>query len=255
MRERNESDEGGLPETVELAWGLRERPGKGPRRTLSLKGIVEAAVAVGAAEGLDALSMSRVAREAGASTMALYRYVASKNDLLALVLDELLGEPPGPPDPGTGWREALRDYAMALREVTRRHPWALRIPVTGPPAMPNNVAWMEAGLRRMRGMGLDAGTRLSVLMQVTGYVRYQSTLIADLESAYRAAGTSDRQVAIDYGNLLAALTADDRRFPEIRALLESKIFAEPGDDTPEDDFAFGLDCLLDGLEALVRRGG
>jgi AcrR family transcriptional regulator len=257
MDERNESDDeaGGLPDTVALAWGLRERPGKGPKRTLSLKGIVEAAVRVGSAEGLEALSMSRVAAEAGASAMALYRYVPSKTDLLALVVDELLGPPPPPPAPGTGWREALRDFAVALREVTGRHPWALQIPITGPPIMPNNVAWMEAGLRCMRGMGLDGGTRLSVLTQVTGYVRFMSALIAELESGLRAAGTSDREVAIGYGTMLAAVTADERRFPELRAIVEEKIFTEPGDDVPEDEFAFGLECLLDGLEALVRRGG
>ncbi|MEW2358926.1 TetR/AcrR family transcriptional regulator [Spirillospora sp. NPDC029432] len=249
-----EENGGGLPESVELAWGLRDRPGKGPKRTLSLKGIVEAAIRVGAAEGLEAVSMSRVAAEAGASTMALYRYVPSKGDLLTLILDELLGPPPGPPEPGTGWREALREFAVALREVIGRHPWALSIPITGPPVMPNNVAWMEAGLRRMRGTGLDSGTRLSMLTLLTGYVRFTAALIHDLESATRAAGKTDQQVAVDYGTVLAAVT-EGGDFPELRAIVAEQLFTRPGDDTPEDEFEFGLDCLLDGLEARVRRAG
>ncbi|MFI0356352.1 TetR/AcrR family transcriptional regulator [Actinomadura sp. 9N407] len=249
MDERNES---GLPESVELAWGLRERPGKGPKRTLTLKGIVEAAVRVGAGEGLDAVSMSRVAAEAGASAMALYRYVPSKNDLLALVLDEVLGMPPALPE--AGWRESLRAYAVALREALREHPWALRIPINGPPIMPNNVAWMEAGMACMRGTGLDGGTRLSVLTLLTGYVRHTATLIDDLGRALRAAGTSEQQVSVDYGAMLAAATRG-RHFPELHGILEEGIFDDPGDSTPEDEFVFGLDCMLDGLEALVRRGG
>jgi hypothetical protein len=69
--------ETGLPASIEAAWGLRERPAKGPKPGLSLDRIVEAAVGVAATEGLAAVSMGRVAKELSVSTMSLYRYVAA----------------------------------------------------------------------------------------------------------------------------------------------------------------------------------
>ncbi|MFF5259777.1 TetR/AcrR family transcriptional regulator [Actinomadura viridis] len=243
---------GGLPESIELAWGLRERPGKGPKRALSLKGIVEAAVRVGSSEGLEAVSMSRVAAEAGASTMALYRYVSSKNDLLMLILDQVMGEPPPLPGPERGWREALSAWAWALRGAMRRHPWILRVPITGPPVMPNNVAWMEAALRATAGMGLPGPERMGVLLLLSGYVRNEVTLSHDLETSFQASSTSEREMLANYGALLASLT-DPVRFPELHGLVKEGVFEQAGG--PDDDFVFGLERLLDGLEVLVREQG
>lgn len=247
----SEKDGAGLPESIELAWGLRERPGKGPKRALTLKGIVEAAVRIGAAEGLEAVSMSRVAGELGVSAMALYRYVPSKNDLLALMMDEVMGAPPPLPDPAErGWRAALSDFAWTMRATLRRNPWLLRAPITGPPIMPNNVLWMEAGLRAMTAMDLSGAERIQVLLLLSNFVRSDVTLGHDLETAFRAASTSEQEVLEGYGAMLGALT-DAGRFPALHALLAEGVFAETGD--PDDDFVFGLERLLDGLEALLAR--
>ena len=247
-------DEGngtGLPESVELAWGLRERPGKGPRRALTLEGIIEAAVRVGSAEGLEGVSMSRVAAELGVSTMALYRYVPSKNDLLTLMADQVMGGPPELPGPEAGWREALTAWVHALRAALRRHAWLLRVPITGPPVMPNNVLWMEAGLRAMRGMDLPSGQRISALILLSNFVRAEVILSHDLESAFRESGTSEEEVISDYGAMLSRLAGSDR-FPELAAIVAEGVFSgETGE--PDEDFTFGLEVLLDGLEALVRR--
>ncbi|WP_395107134.1 TetR/AcrR family transcriptional regulator [Actinomadura sp. SCN-SB] len=248
----SESGGTGLPEGIELAWGLRERPGKGPKRALTLRAVVEAAVRVGSAEGLEAVSMSRVASELGVSPMALYRYVPSKNDLLTLMMDEVFGPPPPLPDAGEhGWRAALGAWMSAMRAALAQHPWILRVPITGPPTMPNNVRWMEAGLRAMRGMGLSGGERLSALMLLSTYVRSDVTLQHDLQAAWRAASASEAEVLRGYGALLATLT-DAERFPELHALLDEGVFEWAVDD-PDADFAFGRERLLDGLELLVAR--
>src|SRR5918993_822630 len=84
----------GLPASIEAAWGMRTRPNKGPRPALSLERIVAAAVKVAAADGLQAVSMSRVAADLGVSTMSLYRYVSAKGELLALMADLPFEEPP-----------------------------------------------------------------------------------------------------------------------------------------------------------------
>jgi AcrR family transcriptional regulator len=128
-----------------VAWGLRARPSKGPKRGLSLARIVEAAIKVAVSEGLAAVSMSRVASELGAATMSLYRYLATKDELLTLMMDAAVGSPPVAPS-DAGWREALVRWAWGYLAVLRRHPWMLRVPISGPPATPNHLAWLEVGL-------------------------------------------------------------------------------------------------------------
>src|SRR5260370_18893459 len=90
-----------LPASVAGAWGVRDRPHKGPKPGLSLERIVAAAVQVADAEGLAAVSMNRVATELGTAPMSLYRYVTAKDELLALMLDAAYASPPtGPPTSG-----------------------------------------------------------------------------------------------------------------------------------------------------------
>ncbi|MEU4539296.1 TetR/AcrR family transcriptional regulator [Streptosporangium sp. NPDC023825] len=237
-----------VPESVEIAWGLRERPGKGPKRTLSLEHIVEAALRVGSAEGLPAVSMSKIAAELGVSTMALYRYVTSKGDLLMLITDAVLGPPPPLPEPGDDWRRGVHRWAAAMRASLQRHPWSLRIPITGPGIMPNHVAWLEAGLRCLRGTGLDPDTKLAALLLVNGFVRTEVALLADLQDAFDASRVTDEEALSGYARSLARLT-DAERFPEIHELLEARVFDMSGG--PDDEFAFGMDRILDGVAVLV----
>src|SRR5262250_3052406 len=96
-----EAAAGSIPGSVAAAWGVRERPHRGPRPGLSLGRIVDAAVRVADAEGLDAVSMSRVAAELGTAPMSLYRYVTAKDELLALMVDAAYGPPPAQPPPET----------------------------------------------------------------------------------------------------------------------------------------------------------
>src|SRR5262245_35900157 len=102
---------GGLPASIAAAWGLRERPNKGPRPALSLQRIVAAAVRVAAADGLQAVSMGRVASELGVSTMSLYRYVGAKEELLALMADLTFEAPPARRGPEESWRDGLARWA------------------------------------------------------------------------------------------------------------------------------------------------
>ncbi|WP_018656343.1 TetR/AcrR family transcriptional regulator [Actinomadura flavalba] len=245
-----------LPRSVELAWGLRPAPGKGPARTLALGDIVAAGLRVGESDGLAAVSMGRVAREVGVSTMALYRYVESKNELLALMADAAVGPPPADlPDPGTDWRAGLEAWTRALRASAASMAWLLRVPIGGPPIMPNAVAWMETGMRAMRGMGVDAATRLGVLVLVNGFVRTQVSLESDLADA-AAAVAAQGGVAAPDGGLGALLTRlDAAAYPELASVIASGVLQQEGFSADTDaDFEFGLGVLMDGLEALVARG-
>jgi len=242
----------GLPASLEAAWGLRARPSKGPKRGLSLERIVEAAVKVAASDGLEAVSMGRVAGDLGVSTMSLYRYVAAKDELLALMVDATAASPPAAPAPGEGWRAGLSRWAWAELDVYHRHPWVLRVPISGPPIAPNQLVWLERGLRCLRDAGLAEGEKLSVMLLLTGFVRNWARLEADLLEASRASGASTEAAMSGYGRLLARLT-DAERFPALHAVIAAGVF-DDGPDGPDepDEFVFGLERVLDGIDALVR---
>jgi AcrR family transcriptional regulator len=234
-----------LPASVETAWGLRERPNRGPKPGLTLDRIVDAAIQVAVAEGLPAVSMARVAKELDTSTMSLYRYVAAKNELLALMVDGALGRPPAADDPNETWRAGLSRWAWGCHERLRAHPWALGVPISGPPTTPNQVAWLEDGLRALRDTRLREVEKASVVLLLSGYVRSEATLTADLV----ATNPTLEAVMAGYPSTLRKLTDPDR-FPALHAVLDAGVF-DVADD-PDVEFSFGLERILDGVDTLVR---
>ncbi|MFE4638310.1 TetR/AcrR family transcriptional regulator [Streptomyces sp. NPDC056773] len=243
--------ETGLPASLEMAWGLRERPGKGPRPTLTLQRIVDAAVALAAGEGMDAVSMGRVAKELGVSTMSLYRYVTAKEELYILMADAGVGTPPDPAGgAGAGWRELLAEWAYAQRTVLMANSWILRIPITGAPVSPNQLAWMERGLAAMAGTALRESEKISAIILIGGLVRNEATMAADMMDAIIKAGLTPDQVMGQYLRTLRLMTGPDTH-PAVTRLMESDAFT--GSDEPDFQFRFGLDRILDGLAALISE--
>ncbi|MEU4675350.1 TetR/AcrR family transcriptional regulator C-terminal domain-containing protein [Micromonospora sp. NPDC023737] len=238
-----------LPPVVAAAWGLRERAPKGPRPGLTLPSIVAAAVALADAEGLAAVSMSRVAKELGAATMALYRYVNAKDELLTLMVDEAYAEPPGPGGTGPHWRAGLARWAWAERAALQRHPWVVRVPISGPPLTPGQLSWLEDGLRCLAGTGLGESEKMSVMLLLTGYVRNDALLTAQIQEASAASGRRMDEIMPEYRQLVARV-ADPARFPALREVIDAGVLDQ--EDGPDDEFVFGLDRLLDGVEALIR---
>jgi AcrR family transcriptional regulator len=235
----------GLPLSVETAWGLRERPSRGPKPGLSLDRIVDAAIQVAVAEGLAAVSMARVAKELDTSTMSLYRYVAAKDELLALMVDRALGQPPAADDPKETWRAGLSRWTWGYHARLREHAWALGVPISGPPTTPNQVAWLEDGLRSLRDTRLPEHQKASVVLLLSGYVRSEATLTADLV----ANNPTLEAVMAGYPATLRALT-DPQRFPALHAVLDAGVF-DAADD-PDEEFSFGLERILDGINTLIR---
>ncbi|MEU4181347.1 TetR/AcrR family transcriptional regulator C-terminal domain-containing protein [Streptomyces sp. NPDC026589] len=251
MTEKNGSGGGDLPASLEAAWGLRDRPAKGPKPGLSLERIVAAAVAVAAADGLAAVSMGRVAQELGASTMSLYRYVSAKDELYVLMHEAAIG----PPEPlsaletGAGWRAALTAWASAQRERYHSHLWALRIPIGGPPATPNSIAWWEQGLQALGDSGLGEGDKTSVILLISNFVRSEALMMSDLAAAVAARGITPEELMASHERTLKRLV-DPERHPGITRQLETGVMSEP--DEADYEFGFGMGVLLDGVEALIR---
>ena len=238
----------GLPGSVAAAWGVRERPHKGPKPSLSLSRIVAAAVRVADTEGLDAVSMGRVAAELGTAPMSLYRHVSSKEELLTLMVDAAWDEAPGTPVAGEGWRAGLARWAWALRAGARRHPWVVRIPLNSLPIMPREVDWFEHALACMGDTGLTEARKASVIMLLAGYVRNLATTEADIMTAIQASGLSPAEWMASYPRMLRQLT-DPQRFPALTAFIAAGVF--DAEDGPDDEFIFGLDRILDGIEDLI----
>ncbi len=237
-----------IPPSLELAWGLRDRGARGPKPGLTLAGIVEAAIMVAQRDGLESLSMARVARQLGVGTMSLYRYVAAKDELLTLMVDTALGPPPASGQSDEDWRAGLTRWAVGVREAYRRHPWSLKVPISGPPLGPNNVAWLEAALESLADTPLLEEQKLSTVLLVSGFVRNEATLTADFAAA-AAEGATPR-----YGALLSELT-DVARFPALhRAIRSGALDDDEGLDT-DTEFRFGLARILDGVEALMSEPG
>lgn len=241
----------GLPASFEMVWGVRDRPKKGPKRGLSLEQVVEAGITVATAEGIGGVSMSRVASELGTSAMSLYRYVGSKDELLALMIDGAFDTVEVvEPTEGT-WRERLARWAELELAAYRRFPWVMRIPVSGPPVMPNQMRFLEWGLRALGGTSLEEGEKLSVVLLVTSFTRSFAMLSSDLAEAYEAGAPN--ALANGYGELIRKLMPVDE-YPALHAVVDAGVFDEENDDIGDFDydFHFGLARILDGVEALVQ---
>ena len=211
----------------DLLWS---EPAATPRRPLSRARIVAAALAVADAEGLDAVSMPRLARELGTAPMSLYRHVAHKDALVDLMLDAAIGPPPVLPD--GPWRDRLAAWARANLAVFRQHPWTLPL-VTGPrPMGPQECAWGEGALRVIADSGIAPDDVGPVLMLVNGYVR---------GAAVPAADRAPDPAVIERSGRAAEL-------PLIMALLTAP---PPGPGAADAEFEFGLARVLDGVEAHV----
>jgi len=242
----------GLPASFEMAWGIRERPNKGPKRGLSLEQIVDAGVTVASTDGLGAVSMSRVAGELGTSAMSLYRYVASKDELLALMVDAALGVIPDPP-PDKSWRAGLEWWARVELAAYRVHPWALRVPLSSAPVTPNSLLFLDRGLQVLGSTNLDEGEKMSVILLLTSYTRSWATLSSDLVAA--AADGMPAHVNLNYGAIVGKLITP-AAFPALTKAITAGVFEdaeETTDEFLEQDFDFGLATLLDGVEVLVRK--
>ncbi|MGH3261278.1 MAG: TetR/AcrR family transcriptional regulator, partial [Trebonia sp.] len=124
-----ERQDGPLPPGLDLLWGRRERGRRGPRPGLSPNAIVEAAVRLADAEGLEAISMARVAAELGFTTMSLYRYVANKEELLQLMWNASALGAEHLAIEGDDWRARLRAWAIIQRDMIDRHPWITQMPM------------------------------------------------------------------------------------------------------------------------------
>lgn len=236
-------------------WARPEPATRRPR--FSREQIAVAALAIADAEGFEAVSMRRIAAMLGAGTMSLYRYIATRADLLALVDDAVLAEALVPGELPADWREALALVARRTRAAYLRHPWAVQV-LQGRPAAettlpgPNGMRHFEQSLAALAGAPLDAAAKLDLLAIVDDYVF--GHLLHAAEAAERAtagAGSPAAQAAADF--IRAQLGTGE--FPHLAALVPdpgAHSLADP--DRLAARFEHGLRLIMDGAVREVLEG-
>jgi AcrR family transcriptional regulator len=238
-----------LPAPIARLWQPDTRTAREPRLSLSLDRILEAAIELADSDGLDAVTMARVAKRLGFTTMSLYRHVDSKDELLVLMLNQVLTPPAALDEPSDGWRQALERWCWEMRLGLRRHPWVERVPVSGLMGTPSQLTWMDRGLGAMADTGLGEQEKAEILLLLNGYVYWEARLSADLAEAQREAAES---AAEHFGALLERVVTA-ARYPAIKRALDAGIFEDSLGDDRDADFAFGLARVLDGVERLITQ--
>lgn len=247
------SGSGDPARSVELLWGIEPPTRRGPKPKLTVPEITRAGVVLADAEGLDAVTMRRVAAEVGVSAMSLYTYVPSKAELTDLMLDAVYGELPAEHgSAGQTWRERLEQVARANRELFERHPWMLRIAMSRPVMGPNLFAKYERELRAVEGFGLDDITMDLIVTTVIGFTQSVVRSALEAAAAEQRTGMTDEQWWASYGPALArVLNPDD--FPVASRVGTTSAQAYGGPYDADRAFEFGLSRLLDGFGLLVDR--
>ncbi len=245
-----------VPVELRRLWGLQTASRLGRPAGLDVKRVVGNAVDLADREGLSGASLPRIAKRLGCTTMALYRYVGSKEELLSLMGDFAIGPAPKINAAQGEWRDGLRQWAFANLRLNQRRSWLARIPIA-PPAGPNQIAWMESAFRILRGTGLDWAEKVGILIVVSGYVRQATLQNQDLDRAGKQKGIGKAEAEQRYGRNLAKLV-DAKTFPEAAQLFASGIFNPPSGrthtaGTADADFLFGLELVLDGVAAAIAR--
>lgn len=240
----------GVPSGIALAWGLSADPQRGPKRSLTIGQIVDAAVAIADRGGLAAVSMNSVAQSLGFTPMSLYRYVASKDDLLMLMQDRATGAPPAAVAEAAvdGWRAGLSAWAAASLAGYRAHPWILDIPPVGGVSTPQSAAWLDSALGALAGVPAPYGSKISMILALMGQVRWQANVERSYTDAATASGASLEDIDAGVEHLMRMLVRPDV-YPHLADAVASGVFTEPGD-----PFAYGIERVLDGIELDIDGG-
>lgn len=205
----------------------------GPKPALTLERIADAAVAIADAEGIAAVSMQRVAAEFAYTKMSLYRYVTSKDELIAAMIDRAVGDPPAL-DAVPGWRPRLEAWTSLLAETWQRHPW-LPLATMGDREMgPNEIGWIERAIETLADTLLDPSEQMAVVLLICGHIRNtHSTATAGTQPW---SGGRQRKIVHVHGD----------EFPALERVVDSA-----SDATSDRGRAFGLTCILGGVEAIL----
>jgi AcrR family transcriptional regulator len=224
---------------MSLVWN--REPYSPKRQAMSVERVVRTAIGIADAEGLDALSMRRVAAELKSGTTSLYRYVANRDELLDLMADAVWGEDP-PQEVSGDWRADLAEVARRQRSTLLRHGWLGALMASRPTLGPNSLRRFDVALRAAVALTPDI-TRASAVMALIGdYVLGAVARELAEQEASRRTGMTEQEWRASIAPYIREVVASGD-YPEFA---RSVVEADDLDFT--DQFEFGLRCLLRGVE-------
>jgi AcrR family transcriptional regulator len=224
-----------------VIWARPERKARGPQPSLTRDQIARAAIEIADAEGIEAVSMRKVAAKVGAGTMSLYRYVSRKDDLIDLMGDAVVAELDLPETPSGDWRADTVEIAKRNRALYLRHPWAVTLGLARPSLGPNQLRVLEYALRVLDGLGLGIDDIMGIGATLSAFVRgFVQAELAEVE-AQRRTGMNEDEWRLTMRPYVESLL-ESGRYPMLTRLIVE------GTD-PDLDVAFqqGVNRILDGL--------
>ncbi len=229
----------------EPIWTRPMRQPQSQRPSLAREQIVRAAIELADAEGLQALSMRRLATKLGAGAMSLYWHIPNKEDLLDLMLDAAFGEVELPEQPSGDWRADLRLFARHMLRVLRRHTWLSSLISSRPLPGPNSLRYVEVFLSALDGLGLDANTMGGIHSTVHAYVDGFAQHEAAEEEIRRRTGMTEAEWHTALAPYFQKILSSGQ-YPTL-----ARLIAENEDIDADASFEFGLECVLDGIAARI----
>ncbi|QNE18774.1 TetR/AcrR family transcriptional regulator [Kribbella qitaiheensis] len=241
--------------SLALLWGTHTKPG---RSGLTLRAIVDTAIELADANGLEAVSMRLVAEQLKAGTMSLYTHVPGKGELTVLMFDSVYGDLYGDVDeparqPG-GWRGAMEFVAKRNWEVLMRHPWIHDVPAVRSALGPNITLKYEAELRPLDGVGLTDVEMDSTLNLIITHVHGTARTAAEHLATQRESGLTDAEWWLTTGPALARyMGALAERFPVAGRVGTAAGEQHQAPIDSEHALKFGLDRILAGVALLIEE--
>ncbi|WBB58597.1 TetR/AcrR family transcriptional regulator [Streptomyces sp. WMMC500] len=250
MAAREHSGDGDLSRSMALLWGIDERGKRGPKPGISVDRIVFAAIRIADAEGLEAVSMRKIAGQLGVGTMSLYRHVPGKAELLDLMLDAVGSVEPEDVERFRSrptWRARLRELADSLWEHYLEHPWLLHVDQGRPVLGPNGLDSFELALSGFDGLLLTDQEKVGFVTSLDCTAAGLARVHVNAKQAEERTGISDQEFwEAQSPALESAMTSG--RYPRIAKLADDSFSA-----LDQETFVFATDRMLDGLEALLEH--
>ncbi|KNX38306.1 TetR/AcrR family transcriptional regulator [Luteipulveratus halotolerans] len=225
--------------TLELLWGLRAASTRGPKAAIGVPEIAAAAVAIADDEGYDAVSMERVAAALGYTKMSLYRHVSSKAELLAVMIELAIGEPPSLAGVRGGWRARARRWAHLMWDCWDEHPWVPEVTVGNRAVGPHEVGWSVAGLEAFEGSGLSRAETVDAVALLSAHLHSSHAT----STAGSQPWTPDLHADPMLGDVMRR---SGRAYPALDAVVTGRAVSP-------DRRTFGLERILDGIEAHLAK--
>ena len=213
----------------------------GPRAPWTRTQLLRAAIELADAAGIESLSMRKLSQELGGGTMSLYNHIANKEDLLDGMIDTVFSEIELPS--AEGWRTAMRERAISVRTVMTRHPWAIGLMESRRTPGPATLQHHDAVIGCLRDAGFPISLAAHAFSTLDSYIYGFA-----LQERSLAFGTPEETSELAKAFLQHFPV---KKYPRLAELTMEHVL-QPGYDYG-DEYAFGLDLILDGLEKNLSR--